>query len=128
MIIIAFFFLLRPGEYTGTKSDSSPFILSDVTCSVVRTVFDASTATNNDLAAATFVILTFATQKNGVRGEKISHGATGDPILCPKEALHRRVMHLRQHDAGARPPWGIIAVPPWPHGRFSLLARHSSEW
>ena len=25
MIIIAFFFLLRPGEYTGTKSDSSPF-------------------------------------------------------------------------------------------------------
>ena len=25
MIIIAFFFLLSPGEYTGTKSDSSPF-------------------------------------------------------------------------------------------------------
>ena len=25
MIIIAFFFLLRPGEYTGKKSDSSPF-------------------------------------------------------------------------------------------------------
>ena len=31
MIIIAFFFLLCPGEYTGTKSDSSPFQLSDVT-------------------------------------------------------------------------------------------------
>ena len=31
MIIITFFFLLRPGEYTGTKSDSSPFRLSDVT-------------------------------------------------------------------------------------------------
>ena len=27
MIIIAFFFLLCPGEYTGTKSDSSPFRL-----------------------------------------------------------------------------------------------------
>ena len=25
MIIIAFFFLLYPGEYTGTKSDSLPF-------------------------------------------------------------------------------------------------------
>ena len=25
MIIIAFFFLLFPGEYTGTKYDSSPF-------------------------------------------------------------------------------------------------------
>ena len=45
------------------------------------------TATDNDLAAATFVILTFTNQKNGMRGEKIGHGATGDPLLCPKEAL-----------------------------------------
>ena len=104
MIIIAFFFLLHPGEYTGTKSDSSPFRLSDVTFSVGRTVFDTSTATNNDLAAAIFVILTFTTQKNGVRGEKIGHGATGDPLLCPKEALRRRVMHLRQHDTPADTP------------------------
>ena len=87
MIIIAFFFLLRPGEYTGTKSDSSPFLLSDVTFSVSRTVFDTTTATDNELDAATFVILTFSPQKNGVRGKKIAHGATGDPLLCPKEAL-----------------------------------------
>ena len=66
MIIIALFFLLRPGEYTGTKSDSSPFCLSDVTFSVGRTVFDTTTATDNELAASTFVILTFSTQKNGV--------------------------------------------------------------
>ena len=57
MIIIAFFFLLRPGEYTGTKSDSSPFRLSDVTFSVGFTVFDTATATDNDLAATNFVIL-----------------------------------------------------------------------
>ena len=62
MIINAFFFLLRPGEYTGTKYDSSPFHLSDVTFSVGRTVFDTATAI--------FVILIFSTQKNGVRGEK----------------------------------------------------------
>ena len=68
MIIIAFFFLLCPGEYTGTKSDRTPFCLSDVTFSVGRTVFDTATATDNELAAATFVILTFSTQKNGVRG------------------------------------------------------------
>ena len=59
MIIIYFFFLLCPGEYTGTKSDSTPFRLSDVTFSVGRTVFDTTTATNNELAATTFVILTF---------------------------------------------------------------------
>ena len=75
MIIIAFFFLLRPGEYTGTKSDSSPFRLSDVTFSVRRTVFNTESATDNNLASATFVILTFTTQKHGVRGEKIGHGA-----------------------------------------------------
>ena len=68
MIIIAFFFLLLPGEYTGTKSDSSLFLLSDVTFSVGCTLFDTSTATDNDLAASTFVIFTFSTQKNGVRG------------------------------------------------------------
>ena len=68
MIIIAFFFLLRPGEYTGTKSDSTSFLLSDVTFSVGRMVFDTATATDNELANATFVILTFSTQKNDVQG------------------------------------------------------------
>ena len=49
MIIIACFFLLRSGEYTGTKSDSTPFSLSDVTFSVGRTVFNTATATDNEL-------------------------------------------------------------------------------
>ena len=69
-----------------------------------RTVFDTATATNNELDAAVFVILVFTTQKNGGRGEKIGHGATGDPLLCPKEALRRQVAHLRQHGAPADTP------------------------
>ena len=94
MIIIAFFFLLRLGEYTGTKYDSPPFCLSDVTFSVRRKVFNTATATDDELAAVTFVILIFSTQKIGVRGEKIVHWDTGDPLLCPKEALRRRVTQL----------------------------------
>ena len=70
MITIVFFFLLQPWEYTGTKCDSSPFCLSDVTFSVVCTVFDAAIITDNELVATMFVILIFTTQKNGVRGEK----------------------------------------------------------
>ena len=62
-IIIAFFFLLNPGDYTGTKSDSEPFCLLDVTFSVGRTVFDTATVTDNELAAAVVVILVFTTQK-----------------------------------------------------------------
>ena len=104
IIIISFFFLLRPGEYTGTKYDSSPFLLSDVTFSVSRTVFDTITATDNELAATTCVILVFNTQKNGVQGEKIGHGDTGEPLLCPKEAFRRQVGHLQQHGAPADTP------------------------
>eukprot|EP00428_Durinskia_dybowskii_P084963 CAMPEP_0170445950 /NCGR_PEP_ID=MMETSP0117_2-20130122/49341_1 /TAXON_ID=400756 /ORGANISM="Durinskia baltica, Strain CSIRO CS-38" /LENGTH=62 /DNA_ID=CAMNT_0010706873 /DNA_START=25 /DNA_END=209 /DNA_ORIENTATION=+ len=31
MLCLAFFFLLRPGEYTGVASDTQPFFLRDVT-------------------------------------------------------------------------------------------------
>ena len=86
MIIIAFLFLLRPGEYTGTESDSAPFCLSDVTFSVGRTVFDTATATDNELSAATFVILIFSTQKNGVRGENRPWGHRR-PAVMPKGGL-----------------------------------------
>ena len=118
MIIIAFFFLLRPGEYIDKKSDSTPFCLSDLTFSVGRTVFDTATATDDELAAATFVILIFSTQKNGVRGEKIGHGATGDPLLCPKEALRRRMTHLRQQDAPADTPLARFKTP---RGRWTKI-------
>ena len=80
-------------------------------CRVGRTVFDTETVTDNNLATATFVILTFTNQKNGVRGEIIGHGATGDPLSCPKEALRRRVMHLRQHDAPADTPLARFKSP-----------------
>ena len=111
MIIIAFFFLLRPGEYTGTKSDSSPFRLSYVTFSVGCMVFDTATTTDNELTTATFVRLVFTKQKNGVRGEKIGHGATGDPLLFSKEALRRQGAHLRQLGAPADTPLARFKTP-----------------
>ena len=111
MIIIAIFFLLRPGEYTGTKSDRSPFRLSDVTFSVGRTVFYTATATDNELAASIFVILIFTTQKNGMRGKRIGNRATGDPLLCPKEALRLRVAHLKQHGAPTDTPLACFKTP-----------------
>ena len=65
----------------------------------------------NELAAATFVILTFSTQKNGVRRGEIGHGATGDPLLCPKEALQWRVTHLRQQDSPIETPLARFKTP-----------------
>ena len=120
-IIIAFFFLLRPGEYTGTKSDRAPFHLSYVTFSINRTVFDTTTATYNELAVATFVMLIFTTQKNGVRCEKLCHGASGDLLLCPKEALRRRLTHLQQQGALKNTPLARFKTP---RGRWTNATPH----
>ena len=82
MIILAFFFLLRPGEYTATASDNTPFRLADIRLAIGGQYLDPFLATEADLEAATFVSLTFTTQKNSVRGEVIALGRSGDPSLC----------------------------------------------
>jgi hypothetical protein len=104
MIIIAFFFLLRPGEYTATASDTCPFCLSDVQFWIGSLRSHASTLPFPDLARITFATLTFTTQKNGVRGEVIGLGRSGDPLFCPVLALQRRIAHLRQHHQPTHAP------------------------
>mmetsp|Transcript_19169 Transcript_19169/g.25175 ORF Transcript_19169/g.25175 Transcript_19169/m.25175 type:complete len:207 (+) Transcript_19169:277-897(+) len=99
MITLAFFFLLRPGEYTGTHNDDTPFRLADVQLFIGPRRLDLLTASDADLEAAQGVSLTFTTQKNGVRGEVVHHGLSGHPILCPVRAMTRRVQHLRAHNA-----------------------------
>ena len=67
MIMVLYLFLFHSGEYTGSKSDRTMFHLKDIAFSCGCSVLLA-TATEEDLQAATFVTLTFTTQKNGVRG------------------------------------------------------------
>ena len=97
MIIVAYFFLLRPGEYTGEKSDCNPFLMCNITLSCGRAVFDHR-SDKQDLRSATMVMLLFTTQKNGVKGEVVGQGPSGDPLLCPRDALARRIIHLRKHN------------------------------
>ena len=99
MIILLFFFILRPGEYTGTSNDDTPFRLTDVQLFLGERNLDLTTAPAADIAAATGVALTFTTQKNGVRGEVVHHGKSGHPLLCPVKAAARRVLHLRSYMA-----------------------------
>ena len=89
IIVIAFYFLLRPGEYTGTTNDDTPFLLADAAVYQNGSMLDPATAPEDLLAAATGSGLTFTTQKNGVRGEKIVHGRSGHPFCCPTRALVR---------------------------------------
>ena len=99
MIVIAFFFLLRPGEYTGGSADGCPFRLRDIQLFIGSRRISLATAPVNELGAATSASLTFTNQKSGVRGEVINLGRSGALLACPLLAIVRRVTHLREHHA-----------------------------
>ena len=106
---MAFYFLLRPGEYANSSGDAKhPFRLKDVGLKIGGRSFDsAMTATYDQLLAATFCTLTFTTQKNGIKGEKLSHSVNGQADACPVRATMRRVAHLMRHGAPATTPLHI---------------------
>jgi hypothetical protein len=99
MMWIAFFFLLRPGEYTQPAEDSHPFRLADIRLWKNSIAVDCFTGSANDLLNCTFVSLIFTTQKNGTRGEAIGHGATNNPLACPVRSVARCILYLRQFQA-----------------------------
>ena len=103
MVILAFFFLLRPGEYTGTSSNTTPFTLRDIQLFIGRQRVPLSTCSDPTLEATTFGTLEFTTQKNGVKGEVIGLGNTPS-FFCPVKALQRRVHHLRSNNAPLSTP------------------------
>eukprot|EP00980_Cylindrotheca_fusiformis_P029345 scaffold23366_cov215-Cylindrotheca_fusiformis.AAC.1 len=112
MLCLGFFFLLRPGEYTGSAStDSSPFRLADITFYLGGLRLDTATTSDARLQSATFVTLEFTSQKNGVRGEVIGHGLSGNPSFCPVRAAARRVLHLRTHAALPTTPLAAVWHP-----------------
>jgi hypothetical protein len=102
MIVIAFFFLLRPGEYTDNPNN--PFHLADVQLFIGNTRIDLVTAPMEQVQQARFASLTFTNQKNGVLGEVIGLAHSGDPYLCPVLSIIRRVLYLRQHSAPSNMP------------------------
>lgn len=107
MIIIAFFFLMRPGEYCSSQSEyHAPFRMCDVELFIGQRRLNLYTASEQELLGATFCKLTFSTQKNSVRGEQIGHGSANDPLFCPVRAVARRVLHIRQHSADTTTPMG----------------------
>ena len=102
MICIAFFFLLRPGEYAVSTSESTPFEFKDVQLFRGQLRLSLDTATPAEILSSTFASLTFDKQKNAVRGEVVGHAPSGAPDLCPVQAIGRRILHLREHNA---PPY-----------------------
>lgn len=111
LLIIGFFFLLRPGEHVYSKDNNHPFRLMDVSFQSPAGTFNATTITDDELLACTRVHLEFTDQKNGEKGEAITHGDTDDPIISPFKAVARRVQHLRQHHASGDTPLHTVYLP-----------------
>ena len=96
LLTIAFFFLLRPGEYTmpsaRTKTRTVQFRRQDI-----RFFHQGSVLPHNaplpQLLTADAVRLYIDNQKNGQRGSTMHHTARAGPF-CPVKALARRVHHL----------------------------------
>jgi hypothetical protein len=121
-LVFGFFFLLRPGEYLGdpTRPNAHMFRLRDIQFWIGSRALDHLACPPSDLLAATFVTLTFTQQKNGVRNERIGHGRSHHPSLCPVTALASRVLTLRTQNAS--PDTTLNAVRPIPTAPFRHLS------
>ncbi len=102
MIILAFFFLLRPGEYTD--NDNTPFCLKDVQLFIGPCCLNLQISSAAELTQACFGSLTFTDQKKGVRGKVIGQALMGECFVCPVKALVRCLLYLRSHIAPPTTP------------------------
>ncbi|MGH7974259.1 MAG: hypothetical protein ACREBR_01940 [bacterium] len=98
--IIAFYYLLRVGEYTRKKQGSTrtvQFRYKDVTFWKDGGIVENS-STLKILTMADAATLTIDNQKNGKRGQNIHHEAIHGNN-CPVKALARRINHLNLHSS-----------------------------
>jgi hypothetical protein len=99
LISIAFYFLFHPGNYTGTTSDDTLFCVADVELHVDDRAIDPILCSDTNLHDTTLISLTFTTQKNGTKGEVITHGPITDDLACPVKSIVGHIIHLCQHKA-----------------------------
>ena len=107
MITIAFFYLLCPGEYTASASDTQAFDYQSVQLFFGPTCLDLVLTMDAQLCCTTSASLTFDNQKNGVHGEVISLGFSGNPSLCSVKAIMQRAIHLCQNCSSPHTPLSL---------------------
>jgi hypothetical protein len=114
MLLLGFYFMLRPGEYAHTTSaQASPFCLKHVHLFAGRSRLNHFTVPLYVLSTATSVALEFDRQKNGVRGEVITLSRSGHSTICPVMAAIAGVKHLRLYQATPDTPlysyWNLLS-------------------
>ena len=112
LALIAFYYLLRIGEYTiknraelkqKNKKQTVQFKLEDVTFfrkdKKGRLRQLPQNASETDVMTAESATLKLDNQKNGWKAACIHQEVNGEYVKCPVRALARRVLHLRKHKA-----------------------------
>ena len=100
MATIAFYFLLRVGEYTAHKQTEQCCTKQFRACDVI--FYDShdnilpNSSPLHTLYTATTAVMRITNQKNGTRGSRISHTTSGTRA-CPVMALARRVHYIMNH-------------------------------
>ena len=108
LTLIAFYYLLRIGEYTvkskrNNTKQTVQFKLEDVTF-YKKTKWGQlrclpKNAPYQLVLSADSATLKLDNQKNGWKGVCVHQETNGEALYCPIRALGRRVVHLRQHGA-----------------------------
>jgi len=111
LMIIGFFWILRPGEYTYDPENNHPFRLQDSTFETPQGPINGALGAIRLMCFHIKTLLNFTDQKNGIRDEAISHGNTEDPLLCPGKATFRQVVHLRLNNAPPDTPLHTVYAP-----------------
>ena len=100
LVDIAFYYLLRVGEYTYSppknRTRTQRFRVKDVTFRRADHSIIPNTAPLVELLSAAHATLRISNQKNGKRGQCIHHHCTG-LATSPIKALARRVAHIMAH-------------------------------
>lgn len=101
LITMAFFFLLRVGEYTPSRSPRLTIPLRKADVKLWKSTQPISPdAPWEILQTADGVTITLENQKNGHKGCVLHHEATGDPFMCPVRAVCV-LLHAIQNKAGS---------------------------
>jgi len=104
MLLIGFFFVCRPGEYTAGTDSCRPFRYCDAQLYHGSIQLDPAAASLDQMLHATFASLMFTNQKNTVPGETIGIGRSGHAVACAIPPIARRLQYLRDNNAPAEIP------------------------
>lgn len=117
LAMIAFFYLLRVGEYTAkgrgarnmAATQTQPFKLRDVAFFYIHSATKRlrkllGMATDMDVMAAKNATLRLDNQKNGWKNVCVNHEHNGNDIHCGVRAVGRRVCHIRKHTSNQDTP------------------------